>query len=575
MKLSIRNKILLVVGNALVLMIVLAAVVNWQFNAVIANKKTIALTSEALRDHMQADMMHDALRGDVLASLHAAVTKNSTEAETVAKDLAEHAAIFRASVKANHERTLPSDIVAALDTVDKPLADYISSAEKIVSVAATDYAAAELLWPAFEESFSKLEAAMGEAGDKIQASVKAVNEASYGLGTQFRITVVVSLLLAVVSLSLVSWRVTRSIVTALDRVGEKLKEGSNQLHSSANEISNSSKTLAESASQQAASLEETSASLEEIAAMTKRNAESASSGARLGSQTQQAAAAGMAQLSELSHALNTIKAATGEMQTAVHDMQSSSQQVAKIIKTIDEIAFQTNLLALNAAVEAARAGEAGMGFAVVADEVRALAQRSAQAAKDTADKIESAVKRSELGAVASTKVAKSLGEVEATAQSIEEVFTGIVSQIKSLDEVIAEIAAASKEQSAGVSEVNMAVSQMDKVTQSNAAAAEENAASANEMNSQARTLQEVVNQLESVVSGSSADDSASKQFAAANPPSSITPAFSARTAAASNASAVKYTASSKKSAATLKDDFDFPMPEPMGNETPAGSFKDF
>ena len=516
MKLSIRNKILLVVGNALVLMIVLAAVVNWQFNAVIANKKTIALTSEALRDHMQADMMHDALRGDVLASLHAAVTKNSTEAETVAKDLAEHAAIFHASVKANHERTLPSDIVAALDTVDKPLADYISSAEKIVSVAATDYAAAELLWPAFEESFSKLEAAMGEAGDKIQASVKAVNEASYGLGTQFRITVVVSLLLAVVSLSLVSWRVTRSIVTALDRVGEKLKEGSNQLHSSANEISNSSKTLAESASQQAASLEETSASLEEIAAMTKRNAESASSGARLGSQTQQAAAAGMAQLSELSHALNTIKAATGEMQTAVHDMQSSSQQVAKIIKTIDEIAFQTNLLALNAAVEAARAGEAGMGFAVVADEVRALAQRSAIAARETADKIETSVKRSEFGATASTKVVKSLSEVEATAQTIQQVFSGIVDQIKSLDQVVSQIAAASQEQTAGLNEVNMAVSQLDKVTQSNAAGAEENASSSSVMNSEAANLLNAVHELNAIVTGKTTTADATGSFTVPN-----------------------------------------------------------
>jgi methyl-accepting chemotaxis protein len=145
--------------------------------------------------------------------------------------------------------------------------------------------------------------------------------------------------------------------------------------------------------------------------------------------------------------LNTIKTAVAEMQSAVAETQSSSQEISKIIRTIDEIAFQTNLLALNAAVEAARAGEAGAGFAVVADEVRALAQRSAQAAKDTADKIEVAVKRSELGGVASTKVVKSLTEVETTAQSIQQVFNGIVTQIKALDEVIAEIAAASKEQS--------------------------------------------------------------------------------------------------------------------------------
>ena len=426
--------------------------------------------------------------------------------------------------------------------------------------------------------YATIDPISGKITELVELQLRVAKEEYTAAKTRFQSVLwlsIVTLITGVVLGGGFGWRVVQSTSKTLNTVTQRLAEGASQTTVAAHEVSGASQSLAEGASEQAASLEETSASLEEIASMTKRNSENATNAAALGRQSRDSASSGLDRINELSNTLNTIKAAVGEMQVAVNEMQSSSQQVAKIIKTIDEIAFQTNLLALNAAVEAARAGEAGMGFAVVADEVRALAQRSAQAAKDTADKIESAVKRSELGAVASTKVAKSLDEVEATAQSIEEVFTGIVSQIKSLDEVIAEIAAASKEQSAGVSEVNMAVSQMDKVTQSNAAAAEENAASANEMNSQARTLQEVVNQLESVVSGSSADDSASKQFAAANPPSSITPAFSARTAAASNASAVKYTASSKKSAATLKDDFDFPMPEPMGNETPAGSFKDF
>lgn len=282
MKLSIRKKILLVVANALVLMIALTAVINWEFSGINANKKSIVLTSEVLRDHMNADMMHDALRGDVLAALHAAANKNEKATAETVKALAEHTASFRASVKANHERALPADVVAALNSVDKPLAEYIASAENIIALATKDSAAAEAQWPAFQEAFSKLETAMGEVGDKVEAGVKSVSHAGDGLGTQFRITAVVSLVLAVVSLSLVSWFVTRSIVTALDRVGEKLKEGSNQLNLSANEVSNSSKTLADSASQQAASLEETSASLEEISAMTKRNADSASSGAKLG-----------------------------------------------------------------------------------------------------------------------------------------------------------------------------------------------------------------------------------------------------------------------------------------------------
>jgi methyl-accepting chemotaxis protein len=369
------------------------------------------------------------------------------------------------------------------------------------------------------------------------------------------------------------WRVVRSTSNVLTQVTQRLTEGASQTTIAAHEVSGSSQSLAEGASEQAASLEETSASLEEIASMTKRNSENATNAAALGRQSRDSATAGLDRINELSNTLNTIKAAVGEMQTAVNEMQSSSQQVAKIIKTIDEIAFQTNLLALNAAVEAARAGEAGMGFAVVADEVRALAQRSAQAAKDTADKIESAVKRSELGGIASSKVVKSLGEVEVTAQSIQQVFTGIVAQIKSLDEVIAEIAAASKEQSQGVGEVNMAVSQMDKVTQSNAAAAEENAAAASEMNSQSRTLQQVVQQLDAVVTGNDVGDaSAFQHLPTVKPLAFKSPAAFATPKAAPKASAPKAPA---KSSAPLANDFDIPMPEPMGSETPAGSFKDF
>lgn len=356
-------------------------------------------------------------------------------------------------------------------------------------------------------------------------------------------------------------------ITSMKQVGDEVVGASKA-------FSVSSQTVAEGASEQAASLEETSASLEEIASMTKRNSENATNAANLGRQSRESADAGLARIAELGATLNTIKSAVGEMQAAVSEMQTSSQQVAKIIKTIDEIAFQTNLLALNAAVEAARAGEAGMGFAVVADEVRALAQRSAQAAKDTSEKIEAAVKRSELGGVASSKVVKSLTEVETTAQSIQQVFNGIVGQIKSLDDVIAEIAAASKEQSQGVGEVNLAVSQMDKVTQSNAAAAEENAAAANEMNGQARTLQEAASRLEAVVSGASAHQSTPQTFAAAKPAGSKARFTTAPRATATRVFAPKANRPAK-SAAPLTEDCDIPMPEPMGAGVTTGSFKDF
>jgi methyl-accepting chemotaxis protein len=299
------------------------------------------------------------------------------------------------------------------------------------------------------------------------------------------------------------WVVAGTTSRAIQNVTEKLTLGASQSTTSAQEVGAASHSLADGATEQAASLEQTSTSLEEIGCMTKRNAENTANAVTLGRQSRESANAGLSRITELSNTVNSIKNAIAEMQNAVGEMQTSNKQVGLIIKTIDEIAFQTNLLALNAAVEAARAGEAGLGFAVVAEEVRSLAQRSAQAAKDTTAKIEDAMRRSELGGLASTKVVSSLTEVESTAQSIQQDFTGIVSQIKTLDEVIAEIAAASNEQNMGINELNQAMVQIDKVTQSAAEAAEENASAAQEMMNQASEQMNIVAQLERIVSGGS------------------------------------------------------------------------
>lgn len=267
--------------------------------------------------------------------------------------------------------------------------------------------------------------------------------------------------------------IARSLGRILGAVARAIDDNAQQVTSAAGQVSSASQSLADGATEQAASLEETSASLEEMSGITSQNSANAGKATDLARQARQAADAGARDMQAMSVAMNEIKA--------------SSDDIAKIIKTIDEIAFQTNILALNAAVEAARAGEAGMGFAVVADEVRNLAQRSAQAAKETAAKIEGSIGKTSQGVQLTDKVARSLAE--------------IVEKVRVVDALAAEVSTASQEQSTGVSQINSAVSQMDKVVQNNAAAAEESAAAAEELNSQAQALLGAVEELNAIVGG--------------------------------------------------------------------------
>jgi methyl-accepting chemotaxis protein len=266
----------------------------------------------------------------------------------------------------------------------------------------------------------------------------------------------------------------QSVTSQINRVIEGLTEGSEQVAAASNQVSASSQHLAEGSSEQASSLEEVSSSLEEMTSMTRQNTDNAKLADTMSGEAQQAAEKG--------------SDAMVRMNDAISKMKDSSDETAKIIKTIDEIAFQTNLLALNAAVEAARAGEAGMGFAVVAEEVRNLAQRSAEAAKDTASLIEESQANAENGVAVNNEVGEILGEIAQNSQKVKN--------------LISEVSSASEEQTQGIEQINTAIAQMDKVTQTTAASAEESASASEELTSQATELNNMVQQLVEVVGGS-------------------------------------------------------------------------
>ncbi|MFC1523287.1 methyl-accepting chemotaxis protein [Thermodesulfobacteriota bacterium] len=300
-------------------------------------------------------------------------------------------------------------------------------------------------------------------------------KALFGIG----IAATIILLIA----GIISWLLGRGIANPIANIAEELTSSANEVALGSGEVSASSHQLAEGATQQAASLEETSASLDEMASMTKQNADNAGQAKNL--------------MTETNVVVDRANGSMDELTSAMEDVSRASTETSKIIKTVDEIAFQTNLLALNAAVEAARAGEAGAGFAVVADEVRNLAMRAAKAAQDTAGLIEKTINSAHRG----TEL------VHATRDD----FSKVAESTKNSGTLINEIAAASTEQSQGITQINAAVSEMESVTQKTTVNAEESTGIAEEMYNQAKLMKIIVNKLTTVIGGQIATQKSADQ----------------------------------------------------------------
>jgi methyl-accepting chemotaxis protein len=304
------------------------------------------------------------------------------------------------------------------------------------------------------------------------------------IGSQGNSIVIIISIIGFLTSAVYSFFISSKINSVLRSIVERISAGSDQIDDASLQLSRSSQELAESSSEQAANLEQTTSSLEEISSQTQHSASNAKHAENAMNQTQPLVENGVDAMRRMSQAMNKIA--------------ESSTETYKIIKTIDDIAFQTNLLALNAAVEAARAGEAGKGFAVVAEEVRNLAQRCAQAARDTSELITQSQDNSEQGILVSSEVKKNLEQIQ--------------DSMKSVSSLVIEISAAAQEQSLGVKNINTAMTEMDNVVQKNASNSEESASSAEELSSQAAELQSIVSEMVLLIGGKENNMTSKKSF---------------------------------------------------------------
>jgi len=492
MKINLRFKVLSLAGVGLISAMVIGLVGIFgqhQMSNINSEKEII---SEALQNHLDGDMMHDAIRADVLNGNLNARKHNADGIKESIDNMREHADRFRKDVNDNSRLPLSSDIMQQLKQIRPSLESYISGGEAIMNLFAQDSALGEAKLPDFEKAFGVLEGTQAALTEKIEAALAAKNaEIKVLAGNIANIQLAVLLLFTLGILIYALWLVrnimreiggepndaativrkiasgdlsvhvatnqgdSSSLLFNIKTMSERLADIISEVRSSANALSASSKevnstaqSLAQGASAQAASVEETSASMEQMSASIAQNNQNASITDGIAQKSARNAADG------------------GE---AVSATVEAMQKIAERISVIDEIAYQTNLLALNAAIEAGRAGEHGRGFAVVASEVRQLAERSQVAAQEIGELATASVKRAELAG-----------------KLLEE----MVPSIRKTADLVQEIAAASLEQTTGVTQINSAISQVSQTLQQNAAASEQLSSTAEEMSTQAVKLQE-------------------------------------------------------------------------------------
>lgn len=492
----------------------------------------VYITSSALRNHLEADMMRHALKGDVLAAL---LARDDKSKDRVLSDLAEHSSKFRQYLAKNNELPLSGDIKAQLQETQPVLEEYIKSAEVIVDIAFKNRATAQAQLDAFLVVFSDLDGKLSKLSDEVQASAKKSELRGQDAVSASHSTILGICGFSLLALIMYAFWTTRSIVNtiqplieSLKRMAEgdltqrihhrgqdeiaqvghlfnvsadKLREIIGQLAGTARRVAGASEEISSSATAQAQGAEtqkdetrQVATAMQEMSATVMQVSEHANKAADAARKAAETARQGGKVVEDTLSKMRAIATSVGQTAKQVQDLGTRSDQIGEIIGVIDEIAGQTNLLALNAAIEAARAGEQGRGFAVVADEVRKLAERTSHATKEIAQMIKSiqsetksAVKamqegtrQVEQGLVTTAEAGASLGEIIQMAQQV--------------GEMVVHIATAASQQSGATEEVSGNMEQISRISQDAAVGAQQTAKACHDLSGLALDLQGLVGQ---------------------------------------------------------------------------------
>jgi methyl-accepting chemotaxis protein len=466
---TVGRKLMLCIGGMLAAVMCLAGVA-WYATSSLGDELNFATTTVGTRAITAGVLKSDVLAMHVSSSrmLLYSLSRDTQLAEQGRDQYRLSVKAAKASIAAIRSLVTTEEDKTLISAIDSDLDLYTTYFEQESSLISSGKTMAALI--IYREKNGaigdRMEAATARYTEMQKAALAAANATGIQKTASARWTAALFVIIALAVVVMITI-VVRTIASRLQTIAASLSDGASQIASGSNQVATTSQSLAEGASEQASSLEETSASAEQITSMTRQNAANTSQVAQL--------------MTTVDHRVTEGNSTLALMITSMKQINESSGKISKIIKVIDEIAFQTNILALNAAVEAARAGEAGMGFAVVADEVRNLAQRSAQAAKDTAALIEESIATSNQGSTQLQKVADVVGSI-----------TEATMKVKVL---VDEVNIGSQEQSKGIEEIARSLTEMDKVTQGTAAAAEESASASQEMSAQAQSLAHIVEEL--------------------------------------------------------------------------------